>query len=148
MLESFDLVFSIDLRWPDLAKARDLARKFPNIPLVVDHCGEPDGRTDDYFENWARGMRTVAEAENTWCKISGLGQSDHDWTVEGIRRWVLHCIEAFGPERCFFGTNWPVDKLYSTFDVVIDAYTEITADFSPDEKTAIFSGNAEKLYRI
>ena len=148
MLERFNLIFSIDVRWPDLAKARDLAAKFPNIPMVVDHSGNPDERTDEYFKSWAQGMRTVAEAENVWCKISGLGRADHSWTVDSIRRWVLQCIEAFGTERCFFGTNWPPDSLYSTFDAVIDAYTEIIADFTDDEKVAMFSANAERLYRI
>ena len=148
LLERFNYCSSVDLRWQVMAKARDLAAKFPNIPMVVDHAGEPVERTDEYFEKWAQGMRTVAEAENAWCKISGLGMFDHSWTVDSIRRWVLQCIEAFGPERCFFGTNWPVDQLYSTYDAVIDAYAEITADFSTDEKTAMFSRNAEKLYRI
>ena len=148
LLGKFHLVASVDVRWPEMAKTRDLARKFPNIPLVVDHAGEPDERTDKYFASWRQGMRTLAEAENVACKISGLGMADNKWTVESIRRWVLTCVETFGPERCIFGTNWPVDKLYSPYETVIDAYTEIIADFSPDEKTAMFSGNAERLYRI
>ena len=148
LLERFDYCSSVDLRWQTMGKARDLAAKYPNIPMVVDHAGEPVERTDEYFERWSRGMRTVAEAENTWCKISGLGMFDRNWTVESIRRWVLECIEAFGPKRCFFGTNWPVDRLYSTYDTLIDAYTEIVSDFSTEEKTDMFSRNAERLYRI
>ncbi len=73
---------------------------------------------------------------------------DHSWTVGSIRPWVLHCIDAFGPERCIFGTNWPVDRLFSTYDLLIDAYTEIIAGFSENEKVAMFSKNAERLYRI
>ena len=148
LLEKFNLVCSLDCRWENMSEARDLALKFPNIPLVLDHTGFPLERTDEYFKNWQQGIRTIAQAENVMCKISGLGMCDHNWTVESIRPWVLHCIEAFGPGRCFFATNWPVDKLFSTYDVLIDAYTEIVADFSHDEKVAMFSGNAEKLYRI
>ena len=51
-------------------------------------------------------------------------------------------------ERCFFGTNWPVDWLWSTYDAVIDAYTEIVTDFSRDEQIRLFSGTAEEIYRI
>ena len=58
------------------------------------------------------------------------------------------CVEAFGPERCIFATNWPVDRLFSTYDTLIDAYTEIIAGFSQDEQIAMFSGNAERLYRF
>ena len=60
----------------------------------------------------------------------------------------MHCIDAFGPERCIFATNWPVDKAFSTYDNLIDAYTRIIVDFTDDEKVAMFSGNAERLYRI
>ena len=75
-------------------------------------------------------MIAVAEAPNVVCKISGLGMRDHDWTVASNRRWVLTCIDIFGPARCVFGTNWPVDKLFSSYEVLIDAYTELIADFS------------------
>jgi predicted TIM-barrel fold metal-dependent hydrolase len=61
---------------------------------------------------------------------------------------VLGCIEAFGPERSFFGTNWPVDRLYSSYGDVLDAYEEIIADFSPAEQEALFSKNAERIFRI
>jgi predicted TIM-barrel fold metal-dependent hydrolase len=73
---------------------------------------------------------------------------DPSWTVDSIRPWVLHCIEAFGVERSFFGTNWPVDKLFTPFGDVVAAYAEIVADFSAGEQQALFSGNAERVYRI
>ena len=148
MLAEFDLVASLSIDWEAMPKAHDLAQKFPHIPLVLDHCGEPSARDDEYFENWRNGMRTVAQAENVTCKISGLGMADNDWTVDSIRRWVLTCIDVFGPHRCMFGTNWPVDKLYSTYDVLINAYTELIADFTNDEQDAMFSKNASTLYRI
>ena len=148
LLERFDLVASLDVKWENMAKMRDLAGKFPNVRAVLDHCGFPEERTDEYYESWRKGITTLAEAENVVCKISGLGMCDWSWTVDSIRPWILHCIDAFGPERCIFASNWPVDKLFSTYDVLIDAYTEIVAGFSPDEKAAMFSGNAKELYRL
>ena len=148
LLEKFGLVASLDVEWGGMRKMRDLALKFPNTTAVLDHCGFPKERTDEYFGNWREGITALAEADNVVCKISGLGMCDWDWTTDSIRPWVLHCIEAFGPERCVFATNWPVDRLFSTYDVLIDAYTEIVAGFSRDEKVAMFSGNAEALYRI
>ena len=148
LLKRFDLVASLDVKWENMAKMRDLAGKFPNARAVLDHCGFPQERTDEYFERWRKGITTLAEAENVVCKISGLGMCDWSWTVDSIRPWILHCIDAFGPERCIFASNWPVDKLFSTYDVLIDAYTEIVAGFSPDEQTAMFSGNAKELYRL
>jgi predicted TIM-barrel fold metal-dependent hydrolase len=93
-------------------------------------------------------MKTLAGAPNVVCKISGLGMCDNQWTVESIRPWVLACIESFGTERSFFGTNWPVDRLYSSFGDVVDAYATIISDFTEAEQTALFSGNAERIFRI
>jgi predicted TIM-barrel fold metal-dependent hydrolase len=138
----------MDVRWENTHKARDLARKFPRIPMVLDHCGLPVARTKEYFEAWRKGIATLAQAENTVCKISGLGIYDQKWTVESIRPWVLACIEAFGPKRCIFATNWPVDKLFSTYDDLLDAYAKIVAGFTLDEQKDMFSRNAVRLYRL
>jgi predicted TIM-barrel fold metal-dependent hydrolase len=75
---------------------------------------------------------------------------DHDWTVETIRPWVLHCIEAFGVDRAMFGTNWPVDILYSTYLRQIDAYRTVLAreGFSRTDQEKLLYRNAEKFYRI
>jgi predicted TIM-barrel fold metal-dependent hydrolase len=142
------LVCDLDCFWENMGKARDLAQRHPDTVLVLDHAGFPLERTDEYFESWKRGISTLAEADSVVVKISGLGMGDFEWTVDSIRPWVMHCIEAFGIERSFFGTNWPVDKLFSDYGTVVDAYAEIVADFSPDEQAAMFSGNAERVYRI
>jgi predicted TIM-barrel fold metal-dependent hydrolase len=97
---------------------------------------------------WREGMRDAAGAPNVVCKISGLGMCDNAWTVDSIRPWVLECVEAFGTDRSFFGSNWPVDSLYSSYGDVVDAYEQIVADFSQDEQEALFSKNAERVFRI
>jgi predicted TIM-barrel fold metal-dependent hydrolase len=148
LLEKYGLLCDLDCIWENMAKARDVARKFPNTPMVLEHAGYPRSRSDEYFRDWRRGLAQMAEAENTWCKISGLGMYDHRWTVDSWRPWALSCIEIFGVERCFFGTNWPLDRLFSSFDPVIDAYEQLTADLASDEQEALFSRNATALYRL
>ena len=148
LLEKYNLVSSIAAHWQDMEKLRDLAAKYPNIPIVIDHTGLPEERSDEYFGRWKSGMAVAAEADNIICKISGLGMGDHDWTVDSIRPFVLHCIETFGVDRCLFATNWPVDWLWSSYDAVVDAYTEIIAGFSRDEQAAMFSKNTERVYGI
>ena len=148
LLEKYNLVSSIAAGWQDMAKLRELADTYPNIMIVVDHTGLPAERTDEYFEQWKGGMAVAATCGNIRWKISGLGMSDQSWTVDSIRRWVLTSIETFGVGRCIFATNWPVDWLWSTYDNQVGAYTEIISDFSRDERVALFSKNAEKLYRI
>ena len=73
---------------------------------------------------------------------------DQQWTTESIRPLVMDCIEIFGVDRSFFSTNFPVDRLFSSYKKVWDAYFEITNDFSLDEKEKLFFKNAEKYYRI
>ena len=148
LLEKYSLVSSIAASPQEMVKLRDLAGSHPNITIVMDHTGQPEGRSDEDIDRWKSGMAAAVEADNIICKISGLGMSDHDWTADSIRPLVLHCIETFGVDRCLFATNWPVDWLWSAYDPVVDAYTEIIADFSRDEQEAMFSKNAERIYRI
>lgn len=148
LLEKYNLHASIAAQCQDMEKLVALANKFPNTVIVIDHAGNPAERTPEYFELWKRGMATAAAAENIIIKVSGLGMGDHKWTLESIRPWVLGCIDAFGVERSIFATNWPVDSLFSNYDTLINAYTEIVADFSEDEKRDMFARNTETLYRI
>lgn len=147
-LEKYDLVACLDSSPQTYAQIKSLAEAFPHIVISLDHAGFPRGRDDDYFAMWKRELQDLAEAPNMVIKISGLGMCDNDWTVESFRPWVLTCIEIFGVERSFFGSNWPVDRLYSSYPDVIDAYAEVIKDFSPDEQAALFSGNAERIFRI
>jgi predicted TIM-barrel fold metal-dependent hydrolase len=142
------LVCDLDCVWEDMHKARDLANAHPETTVILDHAGFPRERTPEYFANWKRGMSALAEAPSAWCKISGLGMCDNDWTVASIRPWFEYCLEAFGVERCVLGTNWPVDKMFSTYDAVIDAYAEIVSGLSADEQVALFSGNAERVFDL
>lgn len=145
-----DLGFSYDLNstWEAMGEARRAAELFGDLQFILGHCGVPMERTPEYFDAWRAGMATLAGAPNVACKISGLGMTDHSWTVDSIRPWVLACIETFGVQRCMFGSNWPVDSLYSPYRTVVEAYREITADFSADERSALFRRNAEHYYRV
>ena len=148
LLGGHGLVFCLDVVWQDMPKARALADAYPDVTLCVDHAGFPRSRDDAYFRSWRQGLEVVAAAPNTVCKISGLGMCDHRWTVDSLRPWALACIEIFGVDRCLFGTNWPVDRLYSSYGDVVSAYAEIISDLTVEEQTLLFSGNAERIFRM
>jgi predicted TIM-barrel fold metal-dependent hydrolase len=141
-------VSCIDTRIPFFEDLLDLAAAFPDTMICVDHCAIPEARDDAYFKRWSTAMRALAKADNVVMKISGLGMMDPRWTVESLRPWVLGSIEAFGPDRVVFGTNWPVDRMFSSYPDLINAYAEIISGFTGGEQAAMFSGNAEKLFRI
>ena len=147
-LGRYGLVCCDDPDVTQMGLVRDLARDHPDVTVCIDHAGFPRSRDEEYFAAWRAGLRAVASAGSTVVKISGLGMADHRWTVESLRPWVLACIEIFGTERSFFGTNWPLDRLFSSYGDVVDAYAEIIADFTPSEQRALFSGNADRVFRL
>lgn len=148
LLEQYDWVCDLDCLWEDFPKARALAEQTPGITMVLDHAGFPQERTDEYFQNWRAALHDLAEASNVVVKISGLGMCDPEWTTDSLRPWVFECIEAFGVERAFLGTNWPVDRLFSSYSDVVAAYRELIAELSEDEQQQLLSGTAERIYRI
>jgi predicted TIM-barrel fold metal-dependent hydrolase len=147
-LEEHGLVCCDDPMVEVMADAARLVERHPGITYCVDHAGFPRSRDREYFEEWKAGMRRLAALPNTVVKISGLGMCDHEWTVESWRPWVLECIDAWGTERSFFGTNWPVDRLFSSYGDVLDAYRELIDDLMHDEQVALFSGNANRVFSL
>lgn len=147
-LRKHDLVACLDSSPQTYHQIKQLAQAFPDIIISLDHAGFPRERTPDYFAMWKRELADLAGAPNVVIKISGLGMRDPQWTVDSIRPWVLFCIETFGIDRAFFGTNWPVDRLYSSYPDVLDAYAAIIKDFSENDQVKLFSANAERIFRI
>lgn len=148
VLNKYNLSYDLDATWEDLDKARALAERHPDTLLILGHAGFPRARSDEYYNNWRAAMTRFAGAPNVAVKISGLGMVDQRWTVESIRPWVLSCLEAFGIERCMFGTNWPVDRLFSSYTDLVAAYRAVVADLSDAEQDLLFARNAEKFYRF
>jgi predicted TIM-barrel fold metal-dependent hydrolase len=81
-------------------------------------------------------------------KISGLAMFDHQWSIESFRPYVLETIDTFGCERAMFASNFPVDRLFATYEGLWNAYASIIKDLSDIEKDALFKSNAERIYRI
>jgi predicted TIM-barrel fold metal-dependent hydrolase len=133
-----------------LLNGRDVAREMPDTPVILGHAGFPVQRDADYFNLWKSEISQLAEVEHVAAKISGFGMADNRWTIDSIRPWVLHMIDAFGPDRSMFGTNWPVDILYATYLEQTDAYRTILAEagFSREDQEKMLYRNAERFYRI
>lgn len=148
LLGDHGLVCCDDPLFEHVPAAATLAARHPEVPLCIDHALMPRRRDDEYFREWRAAIRLLGAVPSTVVKISGLGMGDHTWTVASLRPWVLSCIEAFGTDRAFFGTNWPVDRIFSSYGDVLDAYAEIVSDFSENEQRALFSGNANRIFRL
>lgn len=148
MLAPRGLSFDLQLYPHQMDEADELAADFPETNIVLNHGGMPVDRSTDGFALWRAGMRKLAHHQNISVKISGLGMVDHHWTVESFRPIVEEIIAIFGTHRCMFASNFPVDKLYSSYAAVWNAFNAITASLSADERRALFATNAQHIYRI
>jgi predicted TIM-barrel fold metal-dependent hydrolase len=147
-LKRYNLSFDLQLYPSQMADAAALAAAHGDTSMILNHAGVPVDRGADALSLWRAGMRALAAQPNVWVKISGLGMVDWRWTEDSIRPFVLETIEIFGPDRCMFASNFPVDKLYSSFDVLYDTFKRIVSDFSIDERRKLLSDTALAVYRI
>ena len=148
LLKKYNLSFDAQLYAGQMDEMYALARRHPETLVILNHTGMPVDRDADGLKLWRDGMRKLASADNVVAKISGLGMVEHNWSVDSIRPFVLGSIEAFGIERCMFGSNFPVDRLYSSFDALYGAFETIVADLSPPEQDKLFVTNAQRWYRL
>jgi len=143
-----NLSFDIQIYKHQMQDAADLANKYDDVLFILNHTGEPCYQTEEYIQSWEENMKKLAKCENIVAKISGLGMFDPNWTIDSTRIFVEKTIQIFGIERCMFASNFPVDKIFNTFDNYWYSYFEITKNLSQNELNKVFSENAEKFYRI
>ena len=94
----------------------EIARRWPQVTVVLSHACFPPSRTDADRDVWRAALDRLAPFANVVCKISAAaGSADPNWTVDSIRRWVLGAVDALGAERCMLGSNWPIDRLYGSY---------------------------------
>jgi predicted TIM-barrel fold metal-dependent hydrolase len=148
LLEKYHLSFDLQIYPHQMPAAAALATHHPNTQLLLNHTGLPIHRDAAYLDSWRQHMRTLAQQPNIATKISGLGMFEPAWTPASIRPLVLTTIDLFGPDRCLFASNFPIDKLGSSYDAIWQAFDEITADFPEGERRKLFHDNAAHFYRL
>lgn len=126
----------------------DVAAMHPTTSLIVGHAGLPLRRTPAEGVAWREGMVALAAMPQVDVKISGLGMVDHHWTIESIRPLVDELVTLFGPRRCMFGSNFPVDGLHATYDRVWDAFDAVSARYPATDRAALFRDTAARVYRL
>jgi L-fuconolactonase len=144
-----------------------LARAVPETVMILDHFGTPLGvgsyadARDAIFESWKRDIAEIAGRENVFAKLGGLAMPDNgfqwhaaerpptsDEFAAAQRRYYLHTIECFGPDRCLFESNFPVDRLSLSYRVLWNGLKKIVSDFSAAERDAMFAGTACRVYGL
>ena len=166
-LAAHGLTFDAWLYHHQLPELTDLARACPEVTIVLDHFGGPlgigpyAGKRAEIFAQWRRDIAELARCPNVVAKVGGINMSvngfgwhrrDRPPTSEDLVAatgdYYFHTIDRFGPERCMFESNFPVDKLSCSYGVVWNAFKRMAQRFAPTERSALFHDTAARVYRV
>jgi predicted TIM-barrel fold metal-dependent hydrolase len=167
LLHKLGLSFDAWLLEPQLPDLIDLARAFPETQIVLDHVGTPlgvgvyAGKRTERFDIWRENIRELAKCPNVHVKLGGLAMpfGGFEWSyvlrpkssahlAEAWKPYIDACIESFGPTRAMFESNFPVDHYTCDYATLWNALKICASGYSAEEKMAMFSGTAKKLYRL
>lgn len=149
VLQKHGVPFDLLLHVRHLKHVDTLARQLPDLPMVIDHLAKPEIKTGN-TNGWAADLKKAADHDNVYCKLSGLiTEADRkNWTVADLRPYVQAGLEAFGVERCMYGSDWPVCELAGTYQQANQALINTVSGLSRDDREHIFGRTAEKFYGL
>jgi predicted TIM-barrel fold metal-dependent hydrolase len=166
-LAKYNMTFDAWLYHRQIPELTSLARANPQTTIIFDHFGGPigigpyEGKRAEIFAQWKKDVADLASCPNVVAKLGGINMAVNgygwhkralpptsDELVAATRDWYLHSIDVFGPARCMFESNFPVDKLSCSYGVVWNAFKKIASGFSADEKRHLFHDTAARVYRI
>jgi predicted TIM-barrel fold metal-dependent hydrolase len=155
------------LYFPQLPELAAFAQAIPNLAIISNHIGGlmrvgPYANRDaEVLATWKRGIAAVAQCPNVVMKLGGIGMPriGFDWHVrekpigseelaQAMAPFITYCIEQFGSERCMFESNFPVDKVSYSYNVLYNAFKRVSESYSATERTAMFHDTAVRVYRI
>jgi predicted TIM-barrel fold metal-dependent hydrolase len=147
-LADYNLSFDLQVFASQMECAARLAADFPKTTLILQHCGMPDDLSEAGMATWRAGLKSLAAQPNFVAKLSGLGTFVHRNDPDHIARICRETIDVFGPPRCLYGSNFPIEKLWATYPQLIGAYRDAVADLPPQDQSDIFYNAAERVYRL
>ena len=134
--------------WREIPLATALAREWPDLTIILDHCGKPD-IAGGAFAPWAASIDALAALPNVSCKLSGLMNCAAPGAgTADVRRYAEHVLDAFGPERVMWASDWPPLDLAADYATWRRISLEILQDRPAAERDAVLSGTAARVYRL
>jgi predicted TIM-barrel fold metal-dependent hydrolase len=147
-LADYDLTFDLQVFAPQMASAARLADACPRVTFVLQHAGMLEDLSPEGRAAWREGMEMLAACPNVVSKLSGLGTFIHRNDPAHIADVVAETVALFGGERCMFGSNFPVEKLWTGYRALVDAFRAAAAPLGAQERDALFCATAIRVYRL
>jgi predicted TIM-barrel fold metal-dependent hydrolase len=147
-LAEHDLLFEIQLFTSQMQHGAALAGEFPNITFVLEHAGMLEDMSPDGWKRWREGMNSLASALNVNVKLSGLGTFVHACRIDVMGPIVKETVEIFGAKRCLFGSNFPIEKLWTDYPTLYRTFRKAIDHLDENGQHAILHDTAARLYRI
>jgi predicted TIM-barrel fold metal-dependent hydrolase len=147
-LADYDLSFDLQVFAGQMEGAAALAESCPGVTFILQHAGMLEDLTPAGREAWRAGMRRLATCPNVVCKLSGLGTFIHRNDGAHVACLVGETIRIFGASRCLFGSNFPIEKLWTNYRDLVAAYRAALAFLDDDARDAILRANALRVYRM
>jgi len=142
------LVFELQVFASQMGAAARLARDLAGCTFVLAHAGMLEDRSAEGWDRWRRGMRELSACPNVVTKLSGLGTFEHACSAALWGPVVKETLNLFGPRRCLFGSNFPIEKLWTGYSALVGAMCSVLDGLAADEQRLIFHGNAARIYRM
>jgi L-fuconolactonase len=149
LLKKYALVYDILILERQLPNTIRFVDQHPDQPFVLDHIAKPRISRNE-FSPWKENIRELAKRENVSCKISGMVTEANfqGWTPEQLHPYFDIILEAFGPDRLLFGSDWPVCLVATTYKEWMDLVLKTIASFSETEQADIMGKNAIRIYKL
>jgi predicted TIM-barrel fold metal-dependent hydrolase len=147
-LADYDWSFELQVFAPQMEGAASLAAACPEVTFVLQHAGMLEDLSRQGQAQWRDGMKRLADQPNVAAKLSGLGTFLHRNDPEHIAAVVKATVKMFGAGRCLFGSNFPIEKLWTSYGELVEAYLKATSRMSKEERDQIFHATAARIYRL
>ena len=148
LLQDYNWCFELQVFASQMRNAAKLAAEFRETPMILQHCGMPEDNSITGMAFWLEGIKFLADQPNVFCKFSGLGTFLRQNSTDFISDVTGHCLELFGANRCIYGSNFPIEKIWTPYSNLINSYFHSLSGLSRPEQKQIFYSNAKEVYKI
>jgi predicted TIM-barrel fold metal-dependent hydrolase len=148
LVSDLDFLFELQVFTSQMADSVQLAKSFPDTVFVLEHAGMLEDTSQDGWQKWRDGMSALAACRNVNVKLSGLGTFEHAYRYETIAPIIRETVGMFGSDRCLFGSNFPIEKLWTDYASLYRTFRMAIDELPEAQQHDLLYNTAARLYKI